>query len=1073
MSLNVVKLGAAWRRAAPGRLSIPLALLAAVLGCGPADPPPSTGGSSRPVATAEPRGQTTTVGLLRPGEPARGELAPGETHAYTFELPAGFAAEIEVDSMEIDLVATLFGEEGGEIARLVTQASNFPEPVLATSDAPKTLRIEIRPGDEERQAGRYSLALQEPRAAGATDALRLSAQRRHAEGLALSVAGARETNEQALALFEGALEGWRAAGDAPGTARALHWSALMLKDLKRYEEAEERLLRALELWREIGRPAAAAETLYRLGTLQRLWGRQEPAIEAFAEALPLFQEAGDRRREARTLYNQGLAHRRLGSMQRALDLYERARAIWLELGDQQMEARTVNNIAVVRQLLGESERAIESFHSALAIYEQEGDTVAQQIALNNIGWVHHKALGEPSRAIEFFERALRLAEESDDLNDQAAYLVNLARARIDLGDPQAALADADRARRAAAEGRNQDREIAALVVDGQARHAGGRHALAAARFEEALAAARPLGLRSRESSALYHLARTRRAQGRLEAALAAIRDSLAILESVRTGVDSRSLKSTFLAFRREYYELEVEILVELARRDPRSGAAGEALAASERARARGLLETLAEARADLSRGVDVALLDEALEVRRTINDEDLRRWSADGEERQAAAARLADLFDRLEAVERRVRQQSPQYAALARPRPLGLAEVRSQVLDRDSLLLEYSLGKEAGFLFAVTGSSIEIFDLPPLAVVEEAAREVYERLTDRQGWLGSGWRAHRSEYRSAAARLAEMVLGPVAGILTTGRRLIVAPEGPLHFIPFAALPMPGAADWRPLVVDHEVVHLPSASALGALRRQLRGRQAAPRSLAVLADPVFGADDPRLRHAGAAGQPATPTSRTIGAFGTALRSARETGLVFRRLPHSRREADGIAALVEPRARWVALDFEASRAAALSPELGRYRIVHFATHGFLNSRTPQLSGLTLSLVDADGSQVDGFLRLHDVYNLELGADLVVLSACQTALGRAIRGEGLVGLVRGFLHAGSRGVIASLWQIEDEATARLMERLYSGLLERGLPAGAALRGAQIEMLNGELDPRWRSPYFWGAFVLQGDWR
>ena len=168
--------------------------------------------------------------------------------------------------------------------------------------------------------------------------------------------------------------------------------------------------------------------------------------------------------------------------------------------------------------------------------------------------------------------------------------------------------------------------------------------------------------------------------------------------------------------------------------------------------------------------------------------------------------------------------------------------------------------------------------------------------------------------------------------------------------------------------------------------------------------------------------------------------------------------------------VALDFKASVQTATDPELAHYRIIHFATHGLLNSEHPELSGLVLSLVDQQGRPQDGFLQLQDIYNLNLPADLVVLSACETALGKEIRGEGLMGMTRGFMYAGASRVIASLWKVDDVATAALMERLYHGMLTEGLQPAAALRQSQIEMWKQK---RWDSPYYWAAFVIQGEWR
>jgi CHAT domain-containing protein len=191
--------------------------------------------------------------------------------------------------------------------------------------------------------------------------------------------------------------------------------------------------------------------------------------------------------------------------------------------------------------------------------------------------------------------------------------------------------------------------------------------------------------------------------------------------------------------------------------------------------------------------------------------------------------------------------------------------------------------------------------------------------------------------------------------------------------------------------------------------------------------------------------------------------------LRRLLSSRDEAEAITSLA-PASALKALDFNASRPTALSDQIGQYRIVHFATHGLLDSMRPELSGLVLSLVDENGKEQDGYLRLNEIYNLKLNADLVVLSACQTGLGKEVRGEGLVGLTRGFMYAGTPRVAASLWQVNDAATAELMKRFYRGMLKDSLRPAAALRAAQLEMMSR---PAWKSPYFWGAFVMQGEWK
>ncbi len=202
---------------------------------------------------------------------------------------------------------------------------------------------------------------------------------------------------------------------------------------------------------------------------------------------------------------------------------------------------------------------------------------------------------------------------------------------------------------------------------------------------------------------------------------------------------------------------------------------------------------------------------------------------------------------------------------------------------------------------------------------------------------------------------------------------------------------------------------------------------------------------------------------------AIRSVNGDG-ALRRLLFSRDEAEAILTVAPQSLGLKALDFQANRRLAMSDELSQYRVIHFATHGLLDSKHPELSGLVLSLVDEAGRPQDGFLRLHEIYNLRLNADLVVLSACQTGLGKEVRGEGLIGLTRGFMYAGAPRVIASLWQVDDAATAELMKRFYRVMIQEKLPPAAALRAAQIAMMKKK---HWQSPYYWGAFVLQGEWR
>jgi CHAT domain-containing protein len=452
---------------------------------------------------------------------------------------------------------------------------------------------------------------------------------------------------------------------------------------------------------------------------------------------------------------------------------------------------------------------------------------------------------------------------------------------------------------------------------------------------------------------------------------------------------------------------------------------------------------------------------------------------------KALAAEYRSLEDRYNLLRAEIRSKSPHYAALAQPRPLALIEVQKQVLDAGTLLLEFALGEERSYLWAVSNRDHTSYELPPRAKIEGAAQRVYELLTARLTVTGDQQTRRRlveeadNEYWQEAARLSEMLLGSVADRMA-GKRLLLVTDGALQYLPFAALPVPGIRGSPvPMVVEHEIVNIPSASVLAVLRRESAGKALPAGTVAVLADPVFDRDDPRLPSAGAAPQLRKQTSATanLGELGAAANEAlrgvgftRDGTLTVPRLIATRQEADDIVATASEGMTLKATDFDASRATAMGPQLPQYRIVHFATHGVFNNEDPGLSGIILSMFDKRGQVQDGFLRLHDIYGLTLPAELVVLSACNTALGKPVKGEGLVGMVRGFIYAGAKRVVASYWKVDDEATGALMSRFYVEMLRQNRSSASALRQAQLAMRQHS---RWQPPFYWAAFALQGEWK
>jgi CHAT domain-containing protein/Tfp pilus assembly protein PilF len=759
----------------------------------------------------------------------------------------------------------------------------------------------------------------------------------------------------------------------------------------------------------------------------------------------------------------------------------------------------LSNIAAIHRSLGETRKALEELKEALPIFQAAGNRMRLGGALNGIGSAYRE-LGETRKALEKYNEALQHKRAAGDLSGMADALDNIGSVYLSSGETQKALEKYNEALQLRQVINDRLMMVNTLHKIGEVYRSLGETKKALDKFNEALQLSRAVLDRNGEATTLLAIARVEQTRGALTQAHQTIEQSIGMVESLRADI-REDHRASYLATRREYYESYIDILAERHRQNQTAGFDAAAFAVSERARARSLLELLTESRADIRQGVDSSLLERERSLQRLIQAKAAGQFALLNRKHtpaqaESAAKEIDSITAEYEEVRAQIRARAPRYAALTQPLPLGLAEIQRQVLDPDTLLLEYSLGDDASHLFVVSQTSITWRRLPKRAEIEAATRRVRELLTAPQpqpGDTDAKYRARIKEagesYWAQAAELSKMLLGPVASQLSRKRLAIVA-DGALQYIPFAALPTPShgsdggrnsGAEPRPLFVEHEIVNLPSASTLATLRSETAGRKPAEKSLAVLADPVFTDDDTRVsRNVGKAGRKEKtksdgPDKIDIG-FLQMTRSGQETGVIgveggFGRLLSTRREATAILALVPERERMQALDFEASRTTALRPELGEYRIVHFAAHGLLNNVHPELSGIVLSLVDEAGRQQDGFLRLQDIYNLKLPAELVVLSACQTGLGKEIKGEGLVGLTRGFMYAGAPRIVASLWKVDDRATSELMKRFYQGMLgpEALSPAGA-LRQAQLSIWK---EKQWRAPYYWAAFVLQGEWK
>jgi CHAT domain-containing protein/tetratricopeptide (TPR) repeat protein len=1015
-------------------------------------------------------------------------LGLGETHSYRLKLEANQYVRVQGYFYGVDSAMALYSPSGEKLEEvLLPTTTDGQKPLMWTSKVAGVYRFEVRGLAAAHLSGKYQLAAHLFDASRENEDL-VAADRAHFEGVRFSDIGTEKALRAALERFRAAIPHWQARPDLD--SRYMEYQALMyLGDtyfkLSEYQESLRPYEQALVIrevpgwrWHEIWASINIARSYEMLG-------ETDQALKYFQMSVRDAEKSDDNGRElANACTELARFYLSQGEKQKALEYLYRAKPNWIS-NNLSAGVPDVDGGGRVRLLsgqldasLGETDEAIKEIQQAAEAWRDTSDSVRLVHALNSLGQTQFDLHDLPS-ALASFNEAFQLSRQSGNRENEGYALANLGQVKMSLGALGQAQEFLQQALALMETIGNRSGQAYVLAKLGLLTRGRGDPREAMEYFSRALELREAVHDREGTAEVLYQLAVIQKELGDLETSRLHIERALGLIEFVRASFSGPEMRSAYSSNARNYYEFHIDLLMRLHERNPSAGYDRTAFEASEQARARNLVETLFTSGVDIRQGVPGELLqrERSIEQRLKAKSEYQTRLlsGAHAPEQGAQAANDVDaLTNEYREIEAQIRVASPRYAALTQPQPLTLKEIQSQTLDSGTVLLEYELGEERSFLWVVTPDSISAFQLPKRAEVESLARRFYLNTSSPT--------ADRSESDDSAAALSQLLFGPVADRLEHKRLLIVA-EGALQYVPFAALPVPKAVGTRTLndgqflAAQHEIVSLPSASSLVFLRRELGSRPSAPKTIAMLADPVFAPDDPRVRHPQGAKlsfrqRVNDEGARTLAAinFDLSLRDAAAGNGTIRRLPSTRREAVAIAGLVPKAERKLALDFDASLATALSGTMSQYRILHFATHGLLDSQRPELSGLVLSLVDRDGRPQDGFLQVHEIYNLKLPADVVVLSACRTALGRDVKGEGLLGITRGFMYAGAARVVASLWEVDSRATAELMTRFYREMLTNKRSPAAALRAAQTSMAH---DAHWHSPYYWAGFVIQGEYR
>lgn len=922
-----------------------------------------------------------------------------------------------------------------------------------------------------------------------------------------------ERLDEARRFFFNALEMYRSAGNTLGEAKVLSSLARYFFRVGDPRQATGYIKRALSLSAGIDNAGLKSRMFYILGGLRMHQGMYREALASFEKIMAL-NPGAETYLMANVFNSLGFVYYHLGDPYRALSYLDRS-ALLYKRWDPHHLGLSYSEMGNIYLFLGERQLALEFFLKAkecLGLVDSKNDQASVLYYLGNV----HQSSGDHRPALSYYQKALVLVSATRNERGRSLVLHAIGDTYLRTGDFATALNHLFEALASSRNIENRSFESQILTSLGLAYYYLKGYDEAECYFETSLDLQRELGLSTAMALTYRYLCQLHLTTVRLDAALCDCLEAIEIqratgnlaeealtlhmlsgimaagnhldtaliyggsaiegVETLRGKIMENHLQTLFFSGSQNLFQLQIELLMQVGENRNDSHFVGRALHISERAKARGLLDLLNELPPASADDHLQGLLLRKKYLQQRLNGKAGQRVDLGSPATTREVPRLLDqdleeLLSRYRRVDGQIRYYRSLQERVDESFPLNVEQIQHEILDEETALLEVALGEKKSFLWLITRDGLDGYRLPGREVIESLAIQVYQNLIERGRFprfetrLERDWRLKRADHRffSAASELSRILLGQVLPSLKAKRLLIVA-DGALRTIPFHILPLPENSDenaWMPLLSIFETVTSPSASILASLKRRRSRGAPAPKTLVIFADPVFTSRDERVK--------AAKTREGIPTISSNLDGSAKVSPRLRRLPHTRDEALHLRQLVSGEMVSLAMGFEANIARLKSPRLRDYRILHFATHALIQDSNPELSSLVFSLVDEEGRARPGYLRQHDIFNLELHAELVVLSGCRTALGKETAGEGLIGMTRGFMCAGALRVIASLWTVQDEATAELMSRFYRNMLAEGMPPSAALREAQLSMWRTS---RWEHPFYWSAFIFQGLW-
>ena len=909
--------------------------------------------------------------------------------------------------------------------------------------------------------------------------------------LGTSIRGNRQQHEKAIEYYQQALDIYTEIGDERGEAGILgglgfiYWSidyqtclsyyqkALEVREkiddkqlmgaslngiglvyfrlIGDYEQAIEYFDKAASVRTEIGDWSSLGSTLSYKASAYEKMGQFEWAIKYFEQSFEINKKAGNQLRMAKAMLNSGTNLHQTGKYPEALEDLETAIEIYRNLEDTIGIGDVLTQMGFVYSMLGDYNTAIEKCTEALQLMKEVNDLWGMAGVYNNMGVILQSA-GRPERASEYYENSLEKYEELDDKQGVLGILNNLGTVSFDLGDFEKAEEYHYRGLQLSRKLKSKIGEVHCLLNMANDQNRLGKLDEALSNYESGLQIARSLNSLETVWKTMVGMAENYKLRGEYDKAIEYNEKGLAIIEEMRSSMQSEEFKANYMARERYAFEDVINMLGELHEKDSKSGYDIKAFQLAEQSKSRALLDLLTESIANVYEGADQELLAEQDEILTRLNlaKQQLEAESAyDNADDQIINSIKEDIKSKeeeLNAIKIKIRSTNPRYAELQYPQPVSINELQTSCLDKNTLLLEYSLGDISSWLWVISRDKHYLFKLPD-------RNTLHEQIELLRFSLQNPGQGSIDFFAESSYKLYQQLIQPAESFFSKNTNLVIIPDGILNYLPFEVLLTDGRiksgnqsySDLSYLVLKHTINYVQSASVLNNLIRTQNDRLntgKTSRGLIAFGDPVYESE----------GDTTFLLRKGLG-----------------RLEYSGKEVEKIASYFPTGESKTYLREKATEENVKTEKgLENFRYIHFATHGLIDERKPDYSSLVLT--QDENSKEDGFLQAAEIFNLKTNASLVVLSACQTGLGKMIRGEGMVGLTRAFMYAGTPSVLVSLWSVSDVSTASLMEKFYSHLVVGKLTKTEALQKAQLSLIKEE---QYAHPFYWAPFVLIGNWK